>query len=389
MPAAVQPQGPPKTWVDKDTGHRIIRLTDDPGSIGLYFNEQAFTPDGLDMVYKSRAGIGIVNLATTASKVIVRGPVRDIVVGTKTRRVYYTKPESIYLYATNLDTGETRKIASLPSRASIATINADETLAAGTYIVGDHDDFSDIKVDSSLRESAVKATKMDIRLNAHIPMVLFTVDLRTGTANPLLHSTDWINHPLFSPTDRTILMYCHEGDWEKVDRIWTIRIDGSGNTLIHKKSMVGEIAGHEFWANDGRTVWYDLQRPKGQVFYLASYNTLTGIRQWFHLERSQWSIHFNISSDGKLLCGDGGDYSQVAKSHNGGWIELFHPESLSGGAQETPGLIRAGALRSDHLVNLSLQNWKLEPNVRFSPDGKYVIFTSNMFGDSYVFEVEI
>ncbi len=34
-------------------------------------------------------------------------------------------------------------------------------------------------------------------------------------------------------------------------------------------------------------------------------------------------------------------------------------------------------------------NYKLEPNVRFSPDKKLVIFTSNMFGPSYVFGVEV
>ena len=31
-------------------------------------------------------------------------------------------------------------------------------------------------------------------------------------------------------------MYCHEGPWWKVDRIWTIRTDGTGNTLVHKRT---------------------------------------------------------------------------------------------------------------------------------------------------------
>jgi oligogalacturonide lyase len=34
-------------------------------------------------------------------------------------------------------------------------------------------------------------------------------------------------------------------------------------------------------------------------------------------------------------------------------------------------------------------NYKLEPNERFSPDDKLVFFTSNMFGPSYVFAVEV
>jgi oligogalacturonide lyase len=34
-------------------------------------------------------------------------------------------------------------------------------------------------------------------------------------------------------------------------------------------------------------------------------------------------------------------------------------------------------------------NYKLEPNERFSPDGKRIFFTSNMFGSTYVFSVEV
>jgi oligogalacturonide lyase len=39
-------------------------------------------------------------------------------------------------------------------------------------------------------------------------------------------ATDWLNHVQFSPTDPTLMMFCHEGPWHKVDRIWTIRTDG-------------------------------------------------------------------------------------------------------------------------------------------------------------------
>jgi len=32
---------------------------------------------------------------------------------------------------------------------------------------------------------------------------------------------------------------------------------------------------------------------------------------------------------------------------------------------------------------------KLEPNIRFSPNNKLVIFTSNMLGPTYIFAVEL
>ena len=81
-----------------------------------------------------------------------------------------------------------------------------------------------------------------------------------------------------SPTDPALIMYCHEGPWHKVDRIWTIRTDGSGVTLMHTRTMDMEIAGHEFFSADGKTIWYDLQTPKSQVFWLAGVEIATGKR---------------------------------------------------------------------------------------------------------------
>jgi oligogalacturonide lyase len=48
-----------------------------------------------------------------------------------------------------------------------------------------------------------------------------------------------------------------------------------------------------------------------------------------------------------------------------------------------------GVFHSEHLVNMAWHDYHAEPNPRFSPDKKYVIFTSNMFGRSYVFAVEV
>jgi len=223
-------------------------------------------------------------------------------------------------------------------------------------------------------------------------MVLFTIDLKTGERRELLHSTDWLNHLLFSPTDPALLMYCHEGPWHKVDRIWTIRADESQNQLIHTRTMAMEIAGHEFWALDGKTIWYDLQTPRGEDFWVAGYDIATKRRRQYHLTRDEWSVHFNVTDDETLFCGDGGDEGQVAHAKDGKWICLFRPVLNRIDGQSPQGndtLIQPGVFASERLVNMSKHNYKLEPNVRFSPDRKMVLFTSNMLGPSYVFAVEV
>jgi oligogalacturonide lyase len=123
-------------------------------------------------------------------------------------------------------------------------------------------------------------------------------------------------------------MFRHEGPWHKVDRIWTMHTDGSGIVKVHTRTMAGEIFGHGFWSHDGKTIWYDLQTPRGEDFWLAGFNVETGERTRYHLERDEWSIHFNVTRDGQLFCGDGGDPGQVAKARNGQWIYLFRPEAI-------------------------------------------------------------
>jgi oligogalacturonide lyase len=377
----------PNSWVDPDTNHRVIQLTTEPSSHTLYFTDNIFTPGGREMVYLASGKIYALNMATYESRILVPGPAMDIVVARKSPIVYFMRPNDRGLYAVGVNSGQILKVGDLPARASISTLNADETLAAGTYT---EVDMPAHPIDPNIHPDSVRADQMDKRLAAHLPMVLFTLDLRSGSVAKVLQSTDWLNHVQFSPTDPHLLLYCHEGLWWKVDRIWTVRTDGSQNVLIHKRTVNDEIAGHEFWDADGVTVWYDLQIPRGQSFYLASYNTKTGARHWYSVQRDAWSIHYNANSDDSHFCGDGGDYSQVAKSRNGQWIELFTPkESPVPKEVDQTGLTQSGFLQPHHLVNMAKQNYAEEPNVHFSPDGKLVIFSANILGPSYVFAVEV
>ncbi len=433
---------PPRSWVDKDTGHRVWRLSDEPNSGGFYFNINAYTPDDKQMVYTAPDGIHVMDMATRQTKLLVANPpssggaegrtpgmIHTLVVGHKTNSIFYTTTDANHVtsvYKADTNTGKVTKLINLPkipntSSLSVVSVNADETLVAGTYIIGNsagRDYGSNVPAaaqpagaaggnpDNRVGSAAEgphyqppnKGQMMEARLAARLPLVLFTIRLtpgpngvKAGTMRILLHSTDWVNHLLFSPSDPHLLMYCHEGPWQKVDRIWMIHTDGTHNTLIHKRTMVNEIAGHEFWGLDGETIWYDWQPPKGEDFYLAGYNLKTGQRTAYHMQRDEWSIHFNLTKDLDLFCGDGGDPGQVARAKDGEWIELFHPQMLNGGqgSLNAPTFWQPGVLHSEHLVNMSHHYYREEPNVRFSPDKKLVIFTSNMFGPSYVFGAEV
>ena len=70
----------------------------------------------------------------------------------------------------------------------------------------------------------------------------------------------------------------------------------------------------------------DYDQPRGQDFWLAGYRVATGKRTWYHLNQNEWSVHYNVSPDGTLFAGDGGDSEMVARAPDGQWIYLFTPE---------------------------------------------------------------
>jgi oligogalacturonide lyase len=386
---------PPLSWIDPDTGHRVLRLTREPGSVSFYFNDNAYTPDGKEMVYTSPAGICVLDLATLASRAVVPGPARAIVVGRKTPTIFYTKrtqdPQVSTLWSTNVDTGETRKLADLPPRGSVSTINADETLACGTFLDagavvpganGGNAPAASQTASQNRVQPANKTQMMERRLAARLPINMYTIDLGTGKVTVLIHSTDWLNHMQFSPTDPALLLYAHEGLWWLVDRIWTIRTDGTQNQLVHKRTMENEIAGHEWWGLDGKTVWYQLHYPNGmESSFIAGYRPDSGERVWYHYTPDQSSIHDNSSGDDSLFCGDGDKHSP--------WIFLLRPVRIADKGTLGTNLVKGGYLESEKLVNMSKHDYALEPNPSFTPDKRLVIFASNMFGPSYVFGVEV
>src|ERR1700720_138800 len=111
--------GPPRQWIDPDTGHRIVRLSQDPGTASLYFNQNAYTADGERIIVTTPdGGIATINMKTGAIVPVVAGRVSVIVAGRKTGQVYYMKDGAIF--AANVTTKAAKQIAKLEVRGSVA-----------------------------------------------------------------------------------------------------------------------------------------------------------------------------------------------------------------------------------------------------------------------------
>jgi oligogalacturonide lyase len=395
-------EAPPSDWIDPATGHRVIRLSGDGGGSSLYFHQNTYTPKGDKLVFNTSVGIAVIDLTRlgkgpVTAEVVVPGA-SAIATAWRTPDVYYRKAGA--LHATNLETKATRKV----SDARGTVVNADETLVIGA--VYDADAAAKVKELGLPMQVTADLAPRDGRPGRLKPggrsLALVVTDVKTGAARKVHYSTEWLNHLQASPADPHRLLFCHEGNWHQVDRTWTIRTDGKELKLMHKRTMLYEIEGHEFFSHDGKWVWYDLQTPRSKEFWLAGVNVETGERIRYPIARQHWSVHYNISRDGKLFAGDGGGPGSVANltplperktldpPGNGQWIYLFTPtdtpfETIKVGGEP----VKVGKFAVSKLVDLSKHNYRLEPNVTITPDNKWVVFRSNMHGPTHVYAVEV
>lgn len=378
----------PDEWIDKDTRHKVIKLTRNDGSnLSFYFHNSPFI--GNKMVYYSSnrndvSGIQkqetystnarnkqlhLLDLSTLKSEQLTfhASPMNGEIVHNKSGNVFYQIKDSVFVV--NAHSKKSQLVYVFPEdfKANITTVNADATLLAGAK--------SDEKEREIFRNNPEKKDYFNLIYEAKLPRTLFTVNVASKQLNKIFTDSAWLNHVQFSTTDPALLMFCHEGPWHKVNRIWTIDINTKEVKLMHKRTMDMEIAGHEWFAPDGKKIWFDLQQPRGQTFFVAGVDVKTGEEVKYAIQRDEWSIHFNLSRDQRLFCGDGGDPGQVAKAKDGMWIYLFRPEG--------------DRFVSEKLVNMKHHIYRLEPNVHFSPDGKWVIFRANFEGVENVYAVEI
>ena len=379
----------PDEWIDKETGHKIVKLTRKEGSnYSFYFHNNPFI--GNKMVFYNSSPqpsaeqaakveisntsprnrqIYMVDLKTLAIEQLTNHATAmgGEIVSAKTGKVFFQVKDSIF--SVDVKTKKETLVYVFPAdfKASVTCINSDGTLLGGAKSSDEEKEL--------FKKYPNKSSYFNIIYEAKLPRTLFTIDIKKQQLNKIHTDSAWLNHVQFSAADPNLLMFCHEGPWHKVNRIWTIDVNSKKITQIHKRIMDMEIAGHEWSSADGNIIWYDLQQPRSVTFFVEGHHVKTGEKTKYELQRNEWSIHFNSTKDNKLFCGDGGDPGQVAKAPDAQWIYLFTPDG--------------NKFKSEKLVSMKNHKYSLEPNVHFSPDEKWVIFRANFEGETNVYAVEV
>jgi len=424
----------PSEWIDPKTGHVLVRLSQEAPTASMYFHQNGYTPDGKKLLIFTPQGMSTVDLQTRKIDLLVPGYrvismslSNGIEVSRKEPVVYYNQNLNgqNVVVAMNMETHVWKQVAVLPQGAVLGGISADDKTIMGIRNIGGRRGNG---VPAAASSSAADTAAPASSTNTPSPNAatgrrggagagggqskqIYTVDLATGATKSFFPSEDGLSHDNLnhfecSPTDPNLMLFAHEGDWRQVDRIWTMRADGTGLKLMHQRTMPNEIAGHEFFSRDGTWVYYDLQTPESGVFWIGGANVETGEHIRYPVERSQWSVHFYVSWDGKKFLGDGGGPNSVANRapdsttpfdppQNGQWIYLFTPTGEYTTMDVNGEKVKVGKLTVEKLVDMSKHNYgngessRVEPNSTFTPDDKWITFRSNMEGVLNVYAVEV
>ena len=350
-------------YVDEETGRRVTQLTSSPShDHHFYFTSTSFHPDGEHLFFSSRR-TGKFNIFSMNLK---SGRMRQITecekisslaacLDPRGHEVYYWDGPD--LKASDIETPEERHLYTVPQgfRGGLLSIPDD-----GSRLVFPATPILELKTQtekiySGMQEMFERCDRTDI--------VVVPTD---GSACWVAYRENcWASHVNVCPTDPDLILYCHEGSWTMVQqRMWLVRSDGSGRRPLRPQEPQNAL-GHEYWHRDGQTVGYHGHLKEGRTDPIFGLINKDGSHcREYHTQRS--TGHSQSSADGKMHTCDGA-----------GLICLIEPED--GTASFTP-LAR-------HDTSGEMQIGHAHPI--FSPDGKFVLFTSDKSGVCNVYMVEV
>lgn len=370
------------TYTDAQTGRRVIQLTNSPAEdYHFYFYNPTVTRDNHFLIFISER-TGISNLFQLD---LITGEIVQLSDASPTRADYYPftyKPihgvgaclptvganEVFYfvgteLFGVNPESLQTRKLLQVPNDRRPSILHAD---AAGTTLVfatWDEKLFGDYA-----QQLYAGGGFPDEAEYQKTTSTIHRLDTVTGRCDEILRTDNfWINHVLIHPTNRDLVLFCHE--YSKLpDRMWLLDA-ATGHYAPIEGQTADQWYQHEFWSQDGtRICFHGGSETDNMVGFCGWYEPATGkYEKAFHQTTGRSYAHYNLHNDGRTMITDGeahpGCISRVVLQDG---VQLFEP------------LCRHDAYKYD-------DDQRCHPHPSFTADGARVIFTSNRTGTSNVY----
>lgn len=348
---------------DDKTDARVLQLTDAPCiNHPLYYLANSFSPDSDRLVFASnrsgayalytvRLDSGEIELLSAAEGIY---PFSGNVIGDQ---VYYTTDRG-QVCRTSLTDRSTTEVASKPgSGLGEVTVNGSGELGCCLVTAGGKAGLLVFRTDGS--ETSV-----------------------------ILDGARALYHPQFHPTDPELLIYSAD---PPDPRLWTVRIDGSEDRCFFPDQGDAWYVHETFLGPTDRVI---LSHWHGGLLEIGLH---TGEARTIR-EFSAWHISSSPSGD-RIVCDTHlPDIGLCLVDPDSGDVEtLCHPEATNQGHQwsEPTPLVADGEAPGWATMTEAVSaesaygpQWS-HPHPSFSPDGKWVSFTSDRTGHPQVYVVEV
>ena len=192
-----------------------------------------------------------------------------------------------------------------------------------------------------------------------------------GSGSEVLHEDRrYITHVNTSPTRSDLLTFCHEGPWARVEqRIWGLNLDTREVWPIRpQRGEYSVIAEH--WFADGERIGF-------RSHLRAANDTRFGHIRWDNRDHVETVVpaycrHFH-SLDGSLVVGDGSPVYLLPAMLNSTvtwpYILLYRSD---GAGWEAPRILA--------YHGSTFNGQRSHPHARLTPDGRHVLYTSDVSG---------
>ncbi len=356
-------------YKDSITGIEVTRLTDDYGNtIHPYFTQNLMTPNsetllvvsdrtGWWQLYRLDIPDSELTQLTEDASIAPHCPCLD----GKHNIAYYW--DGSFLKAVDLEDYETRVIYSVPEgfKPGILSITPDGRYLAFAYV-------EKIPL-STLRGRAYSAFIEYMYLRPR--SVIMRIDLKKEEAQAVWGEVAWISHVNISPVNPDIILFCHEGPWHLVQRMWIVKANTHEIWPLVPQKRYLERAGHEFFTNDGIVVAQFSRRSSPSSSDWVYYDLFvkpdgSDLRMYKYPSRPP--AHIKTNSNASLAVGDRGYISPNFKEGSS-FISLIK--------YNKEGTVSLKLLcRHD----TSWLTQRSHPHPIFTPNDEYVIFTSDKGG---------
>ncbi|MGL4428453.1 MAG: oligogalacturonate lyase family protein [Silvania sp.] len=356
-----------RTHQDSITGHDVIRMT--PPHIIChrnYFYQKCFTRDGGKLIFggafEGHWNYYLLDIAKQQATQLTDGAGDNTFGGflsADDQSLWYVK-ESHQLRRVSLDSLEEHVVYEVDS----------DWVAYGTWVANsDCTKLVGIEIKKSDWQPLTDWRKFRDFYFTNPECRLINIDLQTGERRVMLQEKRWLGHPIYRPFDDNTVAFCHEGPRDAIDaRMWLINEDGSNPRKV-RQHAAGESFTHEFWVPDGSALYYVAHKENDPQRYLFSADPQT-------LENRQLMAippcsHLMSNHDGSLIVGDGAPHNTGDISLNDPFIWVF---DINKGTQT------AVCQHNTSWKVLDGDRQVTHPHPSFSPDNKWVLYTSDEEG---------